>query len=218
MEVILESFELITNPNWIMRNGGLYLVLLILFIETGLFFGFFLPGDPMLFISGMILASADAALHPFNHEIYNLIFWITLFIISTIAGNFVGYWSGYKFGHVFVNEKKKSWVIKPKHIQSAHKIYEEKGNFAILIARFLPVARTFVPIVGGIVKMDLKRFSIFNVLGAILWVITITSLGFVLGENEWIKQNLEWTILALVVLVTAPVVIKLFKKEKTTEA
>lgn len=217
MEVLLESFELLTNPDWIMRNGGLYLVLIILFIETGLFFGFFLPGDPMLFISGMVIAGADVAM-PFDNEIYNLLFWCSLFIISTIAGNFTGYWSGYKFGHIFVNKEKKSFLIKPKHIESAQKIYEEKGSFAILIARFLPIARTFVPIVGGIVKMDFKKFTIFNIIGAILWVVVITSLGFILGENEWVKANLEWTILALVVLVTAPVVIKLFKKDKAVES
>src|SRR5699024_9593170 len=101
MDILLAFFEQLTNPNWIMANGGLYLVLLILFIETGLFFGFFLPGDPLLFVSGMVIAGAEQAAIPFNNEIYNLLFWGLLFTISTIFGNMVGYWTGFRFSHLF---------------------------------------------------------------------------------------------------------------------
>src|SRR5699024_10861241 len=181
----------LTNPNWIMNNGGLYLVLLILFVETGLFFGFFLPGDPLLFVSGMVIAGAEQAV-PFDHGVYNLIFWGLLFMLSTIIGNMVGYWTGFRFGHIFRSEKKSRW-LKPEHVRAAEVFYEKKGGFAVLIARFLPIVRTFIPIVGGIVKMDFKSFMAYNVLGAILWVGVLTSLGFVLGGNPWIQNNLEWT-------------------------
>lgn len=214
MDIVLDFFNQLTNPNWIMDNGGFYFVLLILFIETGIFFGFFLPGDPLLFISGMIIAAAENAAIPFDQELYNLLFWSGLFIISTVLGNMVGYWSGNKFSHFFKQERSRSFLLKPKHIAAAEKFYLKKGGFAILIARFLPVVRTFIPIVGGIVKMNFKRFMIFNILGAILWVCIITSLGFVLGENPWVQKNLEAVIIGLVVLVTAPVIFKMLLGRK----
>lgn len=214
MDVILESFEQLLDPNWIMSKGGLYLVLIILFIETGLFFGFFLPGDPLLFVSGMIIANAGEGAIPFDNEAFNLAFWGVLFILSTILGNIVGYWSGYKFSHFFRGSGDKKRLIKAKHIDSAEAFYQKRGGFAILIARFLPVVRTFVPIVGGIVKMDFKRFMLFNILGAILWVGTITTAGFLLGENQWVQDNLEWTVLGIVAVVTLPVVFKMLVKKK----
>src|SRR5690554_6788819 len=115
MEAIFESFQHLLDPDWIMANGGLYLVLLILFVETGLFFGFFLPGDPLLFISGMVIASAESAF-PFSSEILNLPFWMLLFMVSTIMGNFVGYWTGNKFTHIFYQDKDR-WFMRKKHIE-----------------------------------------------------------------------------------------------------
>lgn len=212
MDVILESLQNLLDPNWIMQNGGLYLVLLILFIETGVFLGFFLPGDPLLFISGMVIASADEV-YPFSSEILNLSFWMFLFMCSTILGNFLGYWFGHKFEHVF-NRKEDTWFLKRKHMNAAHEFYENKGGFAIAIARFLPIVRTFAPIVAGTVKMDYRKFSFYNGLGAVIWVVSITSLGFVLGEKPWVKNNLEYIILGIILIVTLPVVIKLFFKKK----
>ena len=208
MDVLLELMD----PNWIVKNGGLYLVLIIVFIETGLFFGFILPGDPLLFISGVIIAGANESLYPFDVEIFNLIFWISLLIIAATAGNFVGYWFGNKFGHL-LNKKKDGWLIKKKHIQTAHDFYSKRGGFAIVIARFLPVVRTFAPIIGGMVKMDFKVFAFYNVLGAIIWVTSLTSLGYILGDRPWVQENLEWIMLGIILVVTLPVIIKLFTKK-----
>lgn len=208
METVLESFHYLTDPDWIMKQGGLYLVLAIIFIETGLFFGFFLPGDPLLFVSGMIIAGADDIVYPFSHQLYNLIFWEILFISSAVLGNFAGYWFGHQFGHILTRRKKDSWFLKQKHIEAAHQFYEKKGGFAITIARFLPVVRTFVPIIGGMVKMDFKKFAFYNVLGAVIWVGVISSAGYMLGENEWVNSNLEWTLLGIVLVATLPVIIK----------
>ncbi len=213
MDVILESLKYLLDPDWIMKNGGLYLVLLILFIETGIIIGFFLPGDPLLFISGMIIASANETSYPFDNQLFNLSFWMLLFAASTILGNFFGYWFGYKFKHI-VNRKKDTWFLKRKHIQTAHDFYEKRGGFAIAIARFLPIVRTFAPIIAGTVEMNFKKFAFYNVLGAIVWVGSITSLGYVLGDNPWVKSNLEYILIGLVLIVTAPVIIKLFVKKK----
>lgn len=219
MESILIYFQYLTDPDWIMQKGGLYLILIILFIESGLFFGFFLPGDPLLFISGMIIAGADNIAHPFQNGIYNLLFWEFLFIGSAVFGNFVGYWFGNKFGYLLTNRKKDRWLLKQKHIEAAHNFYKKRGGFAISIARFLPIVRTFVPIIGGMVKMNFKRFTFYNILGAFIWVGVITTLGYVLGENEWVRKNLEWTLLGIVILATLPLVIKAVasrKKDNTT--
>lgn len=213
MDVLLESLQYLLDPDWIMKNGGLYLVLLILFIETGIIIGFFLPGDPLLFISGMIIASANDTPYPFINQTLNLPFWMVLFTGSTIFGNFFGYWFGYKFKHI-VNRKEDTWFLKQKHIQTAHDFYEKRGGFAIAIARFLPIVRTFAPIIAGTVEMNFKKFAFYNVIGAIVWVGSITSLGYVLGDNPWVKSNLEYILIGLVLIVTAPVIIKLFIKKK----
>lgn len=196
-----------------MQNGGLYLVLLILFIETGIFLGFFLPGDPLLFVAGMVIASADEAPYPFQSDILNLSFWMLLFTTATVLGYFVGYWFGKKFGHVLQN-RKDSWIFKKRYIDAAHEFYEKRGGFAIGIARFLPIVRTFAPIIGGMVRMDYKKFATYNVVGSIVWVVSITSLGYILGENPWVQRNLEFVILGLVLIVTAPVIAKLVLKKK----
>lgn len=217
MDAIFEFFNQLMNPDWIVESGGLYLVLIIIFIETGLFFGFVLPGDPLLFISGVIIAGANESLQPFNAELLNLMFWIFIFILAATAGNFAGYWFGHKFGHNLY-KKKDGWLIKRKHIQAAHDFYEKRGGFAIVIARFLPIVRTFAPIVGGMVKMNFKTFALYNILGAVIWVTSLTSLGYILGDSPWVQRNLEWVILGLVLFVTLPVIFKLVtKKSKKQE-
>ncbi|MGC1632856.1 MAG: VTT domain-containing protein [Gelidibacter sp.] len=105
-------------------------------------------------------------------------------------------------------------VFEKKHIQTAHDFYEKRGGFAIAIARFLPIVRTFAPIIAGTVEMNFKKFAIYNVIGAIVWVGSITSLGYVLGNNIWVKSNLEYILIGLVLIVTTPVIIKLFINNK----
>ncbi len=212
MDIFFETFKHLLDPDWIMQNGGLYLVLIILFIETGVFFGFFLPGDPLLFVSGMVIASANKA-NPFSSDISNLLYWMILFMIAAILGNFLGYWSGHRFAHIF-NRKEDTWILKRKHMDAATEFYAKRGGFAISIARFLPIVRTFAPIVAGTVKMDYKKFTFYNVLGAIIWVGSLTSLGYILGDNLWVKSNLEYIIIGIILLVTLPVIIKLVFKKK----
>ena len=194
MDALLESLQYLLDPDWILKNGGLYLILLILFIETGVIIGFFLPGDPLLFISGMVIASANEKPYPFETQIFKLVFWMILFTTSTILGNFFGYWFGYKFKHI-VNRKEDTWFLKRKHIQTAHDFYEKRGGFAIAIARFLPIVRTFAPIIAGTVEMNFKKFAMYNVIGAIVWVVSLTSLGYILGDIPWIKNNLEYILM-----------------------
>lgn len=201
-------FQNLLNPDWIMKNGGLYLVLLILFVETGIILGFFLPGDPLLFVAGMVIASAEETPHPFESDILNLIFWMILFAVATILGYFIGFWFGKRFGHK-LQKQKDNWIFKKQHIETAHDFYVKKGTFAICVSRFLPIVRTFAPIIAGMVDMNRRKFISYNLLGAVLWVGGITGLGFVLGENQWVRTNLEFVIIGLVLIVTTPVLLKM---------
>ena len=216
MDSIIQLLRELINPDWIMAHGGLFLVAFIIFAETGLFIGFLLPGDSLLFITGMIIAGAKNNPVPFDSHPLNLVFWIILLTIAAILGNMVGYWFGKKSGPLLF-ERKETWIFKRKHLQGAHDFYEKRGGAAVIIARFLPIVRTFALIVAGVVKMDYKKFISFNIIGAICWIASITTLGFMLGENLWIKEQLEWIILGLILITTVPVIFKmLFSKRKKT--
>jgi membrane-associated protein len=190
--------------------GGLYLVALIIFAETGLFVGFFLPGDSLLFVTGLMIANS---LSPFDSNALNLPFWITLISLAGVLGNSVGYWFGNKTGHL-IYERKDTWLFKKKHIKDAHDFYEKKGGGAIILARFLPIVRTFAPIVAGVVDMDRKKFFLYNVVGSVLWVSSMVLAGFFLGEIPWVKLNFEKIVIGLVVVTTAPVLFKMFFGKK----
>jgi membrane-associated protein len=212
----LEFLKNLTDPVWISNHGGLYIVVLIIFAETGLFVGFFLPGDSLLFITGMIIANSLA---PFDSETANLIYWMALITIAGIVGNSVGYWFGKKSGPLLF-ERRETWIFKRKHVLHAKEFYDKKGGGAIILARFLPIVRTFAPIVAGVVKMDPKKFMFFNVVGSVLWVVSLVLAGYLLGGNIWVKENLEYILIGIVVVTTAPVLMKLFfskKKDPTLE-
>ncbi|MEP6628148.1 MAG: VTT domain-containing protein [Ginsengibacter sp.] len=217
MDALFELLKQLINPDWIMAHGGLFLIAFIIFAETGLFVGFFLPGDSLLFITGMIIAGAKNNPIPFDSHPLNLVFWIVILTLAAIIGNMVGYWFGKKSGPLLF-ERKETWLFKKKHLQSAHDFYEKRGGTAIIVARFLPVVRTFAPIVAGVVHMSYKKFISFNIIGAVCWIASLTTLGFALGENAWIKEHLEWIIIGLVVVTTAPVAFKMFFSKKNEPA
>jgi len=212
VEVFLEFFNNLTDPDWIVTHGGLYLLLFIVFAETGILIGFFLPGDPILFISGVIIANMSLSA---TNPVLTLLYWIILISMAAIVGNFVGYWCGKYFGHRLL-KMKDNWLFKKEYIYKAQEFYEKRGGGAIILARFLPIVRTFAPIVAGIVEMDFRKFALYNVVGAIIWVGTLVTLGYLVGENPWVQRNLEYVIMGIVVLATAPVIIKLFTKTKKT--
>lgn len=202
----------LVNSEWINAHGGLYLIALIIFAETGLFIGFFLPGDGLLFITGLILSTT---IQPFAEPVMNLLMWLCIISAAGIIGNSVGYWFGKKTGPVLF-EKKDTWLFKRKHIEQAKEFYDKRGGAAIIIARFLPVVRTFAPIVAGIVKMDSKKFFFYNVVGAILWVCSIVTLGFLIGKAA--EPYLHYIILGIVVVTTVPVIYKMFIKKDPAPA
>lgn len=190
--------------------GGLYLVAFIIFAETGLFVGFFLPGDSLLFVTGLMIANSQS---PFNNDFANLIYWISLITVAGIIGNAVGYWFGRKTGPLLF-EKRDTLLFKRKHVLQAKEFYEKRGGSAVILARFLPIVRTFAPIVAGVVAMDRKKFFFFNVVGCIAWVGSMTLAGYFLGENEWVKHNFEKIVIGLILITTAPVLFKMFFGKK----
>jgi len=207
----------LVNAEWINAHGGLYLIALIIFAETGLFIGFFLPGDGLLLITGILLAGT---ITPFDQPVLNLILWLIIISAAGIVGNMVGYWFGKKTGPALF-EKKDTWLFKKKHMDQAREFYDKKGGTAIIVARFLPVVRTFAPIVAGVVKMERKKFMLYNVIGGIAWVFSITIAGFALGKvMPNIGDYLHYIIIGIVVVTTAPVLWKMFisKAKPKTEA
>ena len=208
------------NPQFYIEHGGLWMIIFIVFAETGLFAGFFLPGDALLFVAGIYSDRIiTAALFPSSNEWVDLgILW-TLITIAGILGNFVGYWFGRKSGP-YLYERKDSFFFKKKHLLKAHDFYEKNGGSAIVIARFIPFVRTFAPIVAGIVKMDWKKFTYYNILGCMLWVGSMLLAGHFLQkfiEDQFqfdLKEHIDLIVIGIVIITTLPVIWKLFISKK----
>jgi membrane-associated protein len=208
------------NPQFYIEFGGLWLLLFVIFAETGLFVGFFLPGDSLLFVAGIYSANLASQVITTNSLFVDLfILWL---LISTagVIGNYVGYWVGNKSGP-YMYEKKDTFLYKKKYLLQATDFYERYGGWAIVAARFVPIIRTFAPIVAGIVKMEKKKFTYFNIIGCFAWVLSMLLAGHFL--NKWVmnefgidlKEHLELIIIAIVLISTLPVIIKFFfQKEK----
>ncbi|MFD1769890.1 DedA family protein [Sphingobacterium suaedae] len=206
MDILIEFLNNLSDPDWIVAHGGLYLLLFIIFAETGILIGFFLPGDPILFIAGMIVSNMTLAS---AEQTSTLLYWILFISIAAILGNFVGYWCGKLFGKRIMRMKD-TWFFKKDYILKAQEFYGKRGGGAIVLARFLPIVRTFAPIVAGIVGMSFRKFVTYNILGAFIWVGSLMTLGYLLGEMPWVQRNLEVVILCIVFAATAPVLLKTF--------
>ncbi len=208
------------NPQFYIEHGGLWMIIFIVFAETGLFAGFFLPGDALLFVSGIYSDRiVSAALFPSHNEWIDLIILWILIASAGILGNFAGYWFGRKSGP-FLYERKDSFFFKKRYLRQAHDFYEKNGGGAIIIARFVPFVRTFAPIVAGIVQMDQKKFTVFNIIGSMLWVGSMLLAGhflqrFIMKEFGFdLKEHLEVIVIGIVIVTTFPVIWKVFFSKK----
>jgi membrane-associated protein len=212
------------NPQFYIEHGGLWMVLFIVFAETGLFAGFFLPGDALLFVTGIFSDKiVSAALLPTGNQWADLsILWVMI-SIAGILGNLVGYWFGRKSGP-FLFERKDTFFFKKKYLIQAHEFYEKNGGSAIVLARFIPFVRTFAPIVAGIVLMDWKKFIYYNITGSMLWVGSMLLGGhflqtFIMNQFGFsLKEHLEVIVIGIIAVTTLPVLWKVFtfkKKQKS---
>ncbi len=221
MTILLDSFHWsqLLQPQYYINNGGLWLLLFVVFAETGLFFGFFLPGDSLLFVAGIY---SDTLVAKFvdtfginlpQNQWLDLLILFALITLAGILGNTVGYMIGKKVGPAMYDWKENIF-FKKKYLIQAQEFYEKHGGGAIVIARFIPIVRTFAPIVAGIVKMDKQKFVYFNITGSIAWVGSMLCTGHFL--QAWIlerfqfdlKKHLEVIVIGIVLVTTVPVIIK----------
>lgn len=201
---------------------GLYIVLFIVFAETGLFAGFFLPGDSLLFLSGIYSRDLVQNVVFLDSDFVNVLLLSTAVAISGIFGNMIGYWFGAKSGY-YLFKKEDSFWFKKKYLLQSKDFFEKYGGKAIIFARFLPIFRTFAPIVAGIVSMDKKKFMFFNIVSSFLWSFVLIFAGHYLygvflKQGIDLKHHIEWIIIGIILISTTPVFIKLLKKRPADKA
>ena len=190
----------------LIRSGGYVVLSAIVFAETGLFIGFFLPGDSLLFTAGLIASQG----------FFNVFYLMIVLSLMAIIGDAVGYGIGFKAGAALYKRPDTLW-FRRKHLLYAKEFYEEHGGKAIFLARFVPFARTFAPVVAGIAQMSYLRFASYNVFGGIFWVCSMTSAGFFLGSFPWVRHNLEKVVLLIVFVSVLPIVVEYLRNRKKVE-
>lgn len=191
--------ELVNNyGNWI------YAILFaIVFCETGLVVLPFLPGDSMLFAAGTIAAVGDM----------NIFVLIGLLIVAAVLGDFVNFEIGKHFGQkLFSNPNSK--IFKQSYLQQTHDYYEKYGGRTIIIARFIPIVRTFAPFVGGMGNMNYAQFARYNIVGAVLWVVSFTTLGYFFGQLPFVKEHFSWIMIAIIVFSVVPMIVEIIRHRK----
>ncbi|WP_277017194.1 DedA family protein [Flavobacterium lindanitolerans] len=221
----MESFEWtqLLNPEFYINlkiSGvpiGIYVVLFIVFAETGLFAGFFLPGDSLLFLSGIYSTELTSTLFTINSDFINLVVLSSMIATAGILGNTFGYWFGAKSGYYLYNKKDTFW-FKKKYLIESRVFFEKHGGRAIIFARFVPIIRTFAPIVAGIVSMEKKKFMFYNIVSSFLWAFTLIFAGHYLYDlfltkfEIDLKAHIEFIVLGIVAITTVPLVVNYLKK------
>jgi membrane-associated protein len=197
---------------------GLFVVLFIVFAETGLLAGFFLPGDSLLFLAGIYSETLMQQIS-FGNDFVNVTILAVFVAFAGITGNMFGYWFGSKSGS-YLYKRKDNFLFKKKYLYDAKAFFDKYGSKAIIFARFIPIVRTFTPVIAGIVSMDKKRFMFFNIVGSILWAFTMVFAGHYLYQlflekfNIDLKHYIEFIVIGIILVTTLPVLMKLLKKQK----
>ena len=208
MSELFEFLKNLTNPESIVKLG-LPLLLFVIFAETGLLVGFFLPGDSLVFISGLLCATNQSLL---KVNITELILFMSL---AAIIGNTFGYYFGKRVG-AGLYKREDSFFFKKKHLKTTRSFYERHGGKTLFIGRFLPIIRTFAPILAGVIKIDFKKFMIYNILGALCWIGSLAGIGYFLGaEFPQTKEYLGYIVIGLIVVTSIPVLITYFNERKS---
>jgi membrane-associated protein len=207
------STPLALGPEWIspeyLIGLGLAVLLLVVFVETGLLIGFFLPGDSLLFTAGLLVAEGT----------FDVPIWLvaTTVPLAAILGDQVGYTIGRAAGPRVFN-KPDSRFFQQEYVDKAYGYFERYGARTIVIARFVPIVRTFAPVVAGVSQMDRRVFTTFNVVGAVLWGCGVTLLGYYLGQIQWVADNAELIILSIVALSVMPIVVEVLRARREHRA
>ena len=187
----------------LIRYGGLLLVFLAVYGQTGLFFCFFLPSGGLLFTTGIFIATGNL----------NYNFFIVCIILSMAAflGNITGYWFGRKTGPLLY-KRKESGFFRQSHLIAAERFYKKYGGFALTAGLFFPIIRTFAPIVAGMIRMNFSRFMLFTITGSILWILSFVSAGYLVASIPILRDYLVYIVIAIVVFITIPVVVRIIKE------
>jgi len=196
MDWLRELFHRLTDVETLVRVGGLTAMTAIIFAETGLMVGFFLPGDSLLVTAGVFAAAGHFHIATLN----------VILVAAAIAGDRVGYWIGRRAGPALF-KRPKSLFFNPDHLRRAHDFYEKHGGKTIILARFMPIVRTFAPVVAGMGRMDYRRFLSFNVFGGLFWVVSMTLIGYYLGQIPGVREHIEVVIVIVIFLSILPGII-----------
>lgn len=212
MEAIRDFLHLLFSVEGLkelIQWGGLAGLIAIIFAETGLLIGFFLPGDTLLFTAGMLSAATGAP---------PLALMLLTLSLAAIVGDSVGYAIGRKTGPALYS-RPNSRFFKQEHLQRAKAFYEKWGGITIVLARFVPVVRTFAPMVAGIARMDYRRFLFFNIFGGIFWIVSVTLVGYFFGQIPFVQKHLEKIILGAIAAhaVLVPAILALMKRLRHTK-
>lgn len=192
------------NPEHLLAQGGLALLAAIVFAESGILAGFFLPGDSLLFIGGFLTSSAGA------HKLPALPIVATVAFVAAVAGDQVGYLIGGRLGPALYR-REDSRLFRHDHLVKAGRFFDCHGNRTIVLARFVPVVRTFAPVVAGASKMRYRSFVAYNIVGGLLWAAGLTTAGHFLGQVGAVRRHIELAVLAVVALSLVPVAVELMR-------
>jgi membrane-associated protein len=208
MDWIRDLLAHIPSVEEIVRIGGHPALVAIIFAECGLLIGFFLPGDSLLVTAGLFAAKGDLPIG-----------WMLLTLtVASIVGNTVGYWIGKRIGKPLF-EREDSRLFKRRHLVKAHDFYERHGGKAIVLARFVPIVRTFVPTIAGAVDMSFSRFTLYNVIGGVLWIWSMLFIGYGLGSFiPGLEKKIEYVIVVVVALSLLPAVIEWWRERRRAAA
>ncbi|MDX3689839.1 VTT domain-containing protein [Streptomyces europaeiscabiei] len=193
------------DPDYLLDSFGIWGLLLIVFAESGLLIGFFLPGDSLLFTAGMLITAKTLD--------FPLWLAIVLICVSAILGDQAGYMFGKKVGPSLF-KRPDSRLFKQENVTKAHEFFEKHGPKSLILARFVPIVRTFTPIIAGVSGMRYRTFLIFNIVGGVLWGAGVTLLGSWLGQIEFVRKNIEAMLILIVLISVLPIIFELLKARK----
>ena len=186
-------------------NVGFWIIVAIIFAECGILLGFFLPGDSLLFLVGAAIAGGQISV--------NLGLACLILLIAAIAGNIVGYWIGHKSGPaLFKNEDSK--IFRKSYIEKTEEFFAKYGPRAIVLARFVPIVRTFITAIAGAGKMDFRKYITYTAIGGVLWAVGVTLLGYFFGNIPFVKKNIEIVLIAIVIISVIPMLIEFIQARR----
>jgi membrane-associated protein len=194
------------DPNTLISDFGLIGILIVVFAESGLLIGFFLPGDSLLFTTGLLVS---------DHHYLKQPLWMVavLVAVAAVLGDQVGYMFGRKVGPSLFR-RPDSRLFKQENIEKAHEFFESYGPRSILMARFVPIVRTFTPIIAGVSRMDYRTFSLYNFFGGTLWAVGVTILGYFLGQVDFVRTHIEFILVAVVLVSILPMAFEVLRARR----